>query len=149
MTTDEESLFTFRANARYALYCIVTTTIVALLSYSLLTRFDWGSLFFLLVTLVGMIWSGDQLLSHVELDLTEIRLHRLWRAPVRIAFRQMDSLQIAGRIFPAQVYCYHPLQPDGLLDLQELHTLTLPAVEEQDLLLELLQARATSLRIAE
>ena len=123
--------------------------IVALFAYSLITRFDWGSLFFLLVGLVGMFWSGDQLLSRVELDGTEIRLRRLWRQPARIAFRQMDALRVSGRIFPALVFTYHPILPEGLLDLQDLDTLTLPAVEEQSLLIDLLQARAGSLRIVD
>lgn len=58
----------------------------------------------------------------------------------------MDSLQApGGGTFSALVFTYHPLQPDGLLDLQSVDTLILPAVEEQELLVELLE-RATHLR---
>jgi hypothetical protein len=144
-----ESLFTFRPSARYALFLLVATVVVLMFGMSLAARFDWGSIFFLGVGLVGMVWSGDQVLSRVDLDVTEIRLRRLWRQPKQVAFRQMDSLQAAGRIFSALVFTYHPLQPDGLLDLQSVHTLILPAVEEQELLVELLKARAIHLRMNE
>lgn len=146
---EEESVFTFRPSARYAMYLMVTTVVVLLFVVSLVARFDWGSLFFLVASLVGMIWSGDQLLARVELDATEIRLRQLWRTPKQVAFRQMNSLEVAGRLFSTLVFTYHPLQPDGLLDLQDLQTLTLPALEEQDLLLHLLEARATNLKMGE
>ena len=144
---EEESVFTFRPSARYALYLLVTTVVVILFVVSLVARFDWGSLFFLTASLVGMIWSGDQLLTRVELDATEIRMRQLWRTPKQVAFRQMNSLEVAGRLFSSLVFTYYPLQPDGLLDLQDLYTLTLPALEEQDLLLHLLEARATNLKM--
>jgi hypothetical protein len=146
---DLESVFTFRPSVRYALYFSVATVVTLMFVFSLAARFDWGGLFFLGVGLVGMLWSGDQLLSRIELDATELRLRRPWRQPRQVAFRQMDALQIAGRLFAALVFTYHPLQDDGLLDLQDLHTLTLPAVEEQELLLSLLKARAAHLRMAE
>ena len=149
MTNDEESVFTFRPSARYALYFFATTGVVALFVFSLFARFDWGSLFFLIAGLIGMFWSGDQVLSRVELDVTELRLYRLWRQPVRVAFRQMDSVQASGRLFSVLVFTYHPMQPDGLLDLDDLDTLTVPAVEEQALLLDLLKARASNLREAD
>ena len=146
---DRESVFTFRPSTRYALYFIVTTTVVLLFMVSLFARFDWGSLFFLGVGLVGMGWSGDQLLSRIDLDVTELRFRQLWRQPKQVAFRQMDSLHIAGRLFSVPVIAYHPLETDGLLDLQDLLTLTLPAVEEQELLIHLLKARAIHLKMDE
>lgn len=146
---DEESLFTFRPSVRYALYFLAATVLVVMFVFSLVARFDWGSLFFLGVGLVAMAWAGDQLLSRIEVDVAELRLRKPWRRPRAVAFRQMDALHPAGRLFPALVFTYHPVQPDGLLDLQDIHTLTLPAVEEQELLLHLLRARAPHLKMAE
>lgn len=142
-----ESVFMFRPSLRYAIFFVVATLVVLLFVVSLIGRFDWGSLFFLGVGLVGMGWSGELLLSRVELDVDEIRLRRPWRKPQQVAFRQMDALHTAGRLFPAFVFTYHPLQPDGLLDLQSVEALTVPAVEEQELLIELLKVRAARLKL--
>ena len=40
---EEESVFTFRPSARYAMYLMVTTVVVLLFVVSLVARFDWGS----------------------------------------------------------------------------------------------------------
>jgi hypothetical protein len=53
----------------------------------------------------------------------------------RVRFGQLDNAVEAGRWMRRIVVTYYPLQPDGLVDLNQLSSLALPAVERQDLLL--------------
>ena len=60
----------------------------------------------------------------------------------RVEFRQLDSATEAGRLLRVVVVTYHPLLENGLLDLDDLRSVTLPAVNQQYELLELLQQHA-------
>jgi hypothetical protein len=59
----------------------------------------------------------------------------------RVEFRQLDDATVAGRVAHRIVVTYFPLRDNGLLDLDELRSLTLPAVDHQAELLALLESK--------
>ena len=61
--------------------------------------------------------------------------------PLQVQFRQLAEVSEEGRLQRVILLLYHPLCADGLVDLDDLHSLALPALEEQTDLLEILQAR--------
>lgn len=58
-----------------------------------------------------------------------------------VEFRQLAGISQEGRLFDVIVVLYHPVQANGLLDPEIVHSLHLPAVVEQEDLYDLLQER--------
>jgi hypothetical protein len=62
-------------------------------------------------------------------------------APQQVQFRQLVEVSEEGRFQRVIVLLYHPLRSQGLVELDDLRSLALPALEAQTDLLELLQTR--------
>jgi len=118
--------------------CLVLT---GLLGWSLVDAITAEELFFFGVSAAVTLWLGKAMGSQVHLDEQSIALHTPWRKPQRIQWRQMVSATEAGRFFRALSLLYYPQQPNGLLDLERVHYIILPAVVDQEQLLEAIEAR--------
>lgn len=106
--------------------------------WALWRQFDWITLLFFFGCLFAAGSFGVQLLARVEVDATGFRLETPLGSHA-VDFRQIDSADEAGRLLRVIVVTYHPLLENGLLNLDDLHSVTLPAVTQQYVLLELLQ----------
>ncbi|MEJ5248972.1 MAG: hypothetical protein WHS90_14445 [Caldilinea sp.] len=140
MRQTPESSLTYRATSLYIALVGASALAVALCAWSLWRQFDWVVLVFLVGCLYAAWTFGVQWRSHVTLDDQGLSLH----SPIqrlRIEFRQIDAVHESGRIARRLVVTYHPLQENGLLDLETLHATALPAVERQGELLATLQAQ--------
>ena len=80
-------------------------------------------------------------MSRVEVDDRGLTLLQPLASPQQVQYRQLAEVSEEGRLQRVILLLYHPLRPDGLLDLDDLRSLALPALEEQSDLLEILQAR--------
>lgn len=131
----------YRASSLYLVLITAGTVAVGLCAWSLWRQFDWIVLLFLLGCLYATLTFSVQWRSHVTLDAYGLWLHSpLQRC--RIEFRQLDAVHEAGRVTRRLVVTYHPLQENGLIDLETLRAVALPAVERQDELLATLQTEA-------
>ena len=132
---------TYRPVERYAFLGGAGLLAALFCAWALWRQFDWITLLFCFGCLFAAASFGSQLLARVELDAAGLRLVSPF-ARRRVEFRQLDSATEAGRLLRVIVVTYHPLAPNGLLDLEDLHSVTLPAVNQQYELLAMLQARA-------
>ena len=124
--------------SRYYLFTGLSLAAAALFGWSLYRANDPIDLLFLGAAVVGVAWYGSQAITRVAVANNTLVV----RAPLRtrrIEFRQLIEAVEAGRALKRIVVAYHPLRADGLVDLDETRTYTLPAVNFQDELLQLLQ----------
>lgn len=127
-----------RPISRYALFAGLSLAAAALFGWATLRANDPIDMLFLVASLGGVAWYGSQLLTRVVLEDDALLVREPWRRR-RIEFRQLIDVSEAGRALKRIVVAYHPLQADGLVDLDAVRTYTLPAVNFQDELLQVLQ----------
>jgi hypothetical protein len=97
--------------------------------------------FFFGVSAAVTLWLGRALFSRVQLDEQGITVAMPWRKAQQIAWRQVVSVNEAGRFFRGLSLLYYPQQANGLVDLEQVYSLVLPAVVDQEQLLEAIEAR--------
>lgn len=138
MTSDATT--TYRPTGQYGLLTAFGVAAAIFCAWALWRQFDWITLIFMVGCLYAALVFGDQWAARVEIDGQGLRLHTpLHRR--RVEFRQIDSATEAGRIARCIVVTYHPLASNGLLDLDTLHNVALPAVGDQEALLETLRGK--------
>lgn len=138
MTSDTTKIY--RPTAQYGLLTAFGAGAAIFCAWAIWRQFDWITLIFLCGCLFAAFTFASQWASRVEVDAQGFWLHAPLRRR-RVEFRQLDSAVEAGRIARGLAVTYHPLTTNGLLDLDELHSVALPAVADQTTLLELLRAR--------
>lgn len=136
----------YRPHPRYLLMIAVASICALALGWMLLRRFDWGAVIFLAFAAGLVIVALSSLFSRVEVEEQGIRLYRPLLPAVAIGFRQLSEVTEEGRLQRVILILYHPLRDDGLVELDDLRSQALPALEEQAELLELLQAKTPSAR---
>lgn len=138
MTSD--TTITYRPTGQYGLLTAFGAAAALFCAWALWQQFDWITLIFMIGCIYAAATFADQWAAHVEIDRQGFWL----RTPLRrrrVEFRQIDSATEAGRLARGIVVTYHPLASNGLLDLDTLHSVTLPAVGNQETLLDALRAR--------
>jgi len=121
-----------------ALGCLVLT---GLLGWSLRQGLRGDDLFFFLTIAAITVWFGHTLCSQIRLNERSIVLQTPLRGVQEVEFRQLVSVMETGRFMKSLSLLYYARQPDGLLDLDRVHHLLLPAVVDQENLLTTIQAR--------
>lgn len=132
---------TYRPHSRYVLITGIAAFSVLALIWLLLRRVELASVLFLLFAGALLFFAVRSMLSRVEVDNHGLTLVRPLAAPVQVQFRQLAEVSEEGRLQRVILLLYHPLRGDGLVDLDDLRSLALPALEEQSELLAVLQAR--------
>jgi len=140
MTELQQTPTHYRAASIYLFLLGASILAVLVCVWSLWVQFDWITLIFLFGCLYAAWTFGVQWRSRVALDLQGLSLHAPFQSQ-RVEYRQLDAAGEAGRLVRRIVVTYHPLRDNGLLDLDELRSVTLPAVDQQIELLALLEAK--------
>jgi len=136
----------YRPHPRYMLMIAIALICAFALGWMLLRSFDWGTLIFLAFAAGLLVIALSSLFSRVEVEDQGIRLARPLLPDIAISYRQLSEVTEEGRLQRVILILYHPLRDDGLVDLDDLRSQALPALEEQAELLELLQAKTPSTR---
>lgn len=152
--SDTPTLSTHRASMRYRLLAggaLLMTLLFAWELWRLAAQQSTtdgtllGAFLFCGVSLCILLWSGNAALTRVEIKRHGLVCHSamamLRGKPVPVEFRQLVSVTESGRGSGAITLVYHPRREDGLLDVYDVHSLSLPAMEEQAELMELLEKR--------
>jgi hypothetical protein len=132
----------YPSHIRYKFIALFCVLFMAGFGWQLTRNFSLDVLFFLVLSLGLLIWSLYAMFSYLEATAKSLTLFTPLRASRQIEFRQLISVSENGRFNPVLTLLYYPRQADGLLDLDDVHSLILPAVAEQQTLLELLEASA-------
>jgi hypothetical protein len=132
---------TFAPHPIYRWLTLVCLLLTGLMGWSLFDAITLEEFFFFLLSVTITLWFAITLLSQIRLDERTIALQTPLRGVQQVDFRQVVSAAEAGRLQRSLVVLYHPRQPDGLLDLDQIQALRLPAVVDQETLLTAIEAR--------
>jgi hypothetical protein len=132
---------TFQPSPIYLILLFIGLGLMALFAWELWQGATLGAALFLAVGGGLALWAGNALLTRLELTANALCVYSGWRGVRCVEFRQLAGVTEEGRFNPVIVLLYHPQLPTGLLDLDQVQTLLLPAVRNQAALLAQLQAR--------
>lgn len=130
----------YASDLRYKFIALLCLLFAASFGWNLTRRFAVETLFFFGLSLALLVWAVIAMLSHVDITADSIILVSPWRTSRQVGFRQLISVSENGRFNLVLTLVYHPRRADGLLDLDNAHSLILPAVTEQQELFERLEA---------
>lgn len=122
----------------FALLCILLTGVFG---WQLRAALDWGTLFFMVVTLWLTLRYARLVASRVELEADRVRLHTPLMPVREVEFRQFSGVHEEGRGLRSILLLYHPRTETGILDADDVRTLALPAVNKHEELLSALTAQ--------
>jgi len=129
----------YQAHLLYRWATLLLALLTLVLAWSVVQNFSREGIFFLLVMLAITGWFGRMIGQQVVLDERGLT----WTAPLRrsrrIDFGQLLGVGESGRFLLVLTLLYHPRQPTGLLDLEAVHSITLPTMAAQDQLLTMLR----------
>ncbi|MCC6165812.1 MAG: hypothetical protein IT329_01165 [Caldilineaceae bacterium] len=128
----------YAAHPRYKALAGVCAAMAALFGWQLRQGIDVGALLFLGAALALMLWYVRSWGSRVTLEPRRLRLQRPLDADTVVEFRQLAGVSEEGRFGQSILLHYHPLAADGRVELEEIRSLALPALQGQAALLEIL-----------
>ena len=151
-TLDDEETRDFKPTPRYALMTGAGLVVGLLLLWQLLAPlrhgvpFRWEQLLsgeglFSITSLVLAFYFARQAATRVTLTRRAITRAMPFSAPRTVELRQLMSVSTSGRAGNALILLYHPDRGDGLLDLDDVRSLVLPALDEQDALQSYLETQ--------
>jgi hypothetical protein len=129
-----------RSHPLYGGLTALLLLLTAVLTWSTVRDFSREGIFFLLIMVGVTLWFARLIGNRVVLDERSLTLQAPLRQPRRIEFRQLVSVSESGRLLVAPTLIYHPQEPTGLVDLERVQSLTLPALTRQEQLLATLTA---------
>ncbi|MCE7979918.1 MAG: hypothetical protein DYG89_01895 [Caldilinea sp. CFX5] len=132
---------TFAPHPIYRWLTLGGLLLTGLLGWDLFNIITPEEFFFFLLSVTITLWFGNTLFSQVRLDERTIALQTPLRGVQQLDLRQVVSATEAGRLQRSLALLYHPRQPDGLLDLDQIQSLRLPMVVDQENLLAAIEAR--------
>lgn len=132
---------TFAAHPIYRWLTLGCSLLTGLLGWDLFDAITLEEFFFFLLSVTITLWFGNALFSQVRLDERTIALQTPLRGVQQLDLRQVVNATEAGRLQRSLALLYHPRQPDGLLDLDQIQSLRLPMVVDQESLLAAIEAR--------
>lgn len=104
-------------------------------------HFAWPTLFFFVCALGFVVVNLRWATTSIELTPTGMTVYRRLAAPQPINFRQMATVEVAGRTLKGITLIYYPLNERKLIDLDNPRSLFLPGLNDQAQLLEILQTQ--------
>lgn len=128
----------YRSHPLYIWLTALSLFLTLMLTWSTMRGFSREGLFFSLLMLAITLWFARLIGNRVVLDERGLTFQAPLRRPRRVEFRQLISVSESGRLLIAPILLYHPQQATGLVDLELVQSLTLPALTQQDQLLAIL-----------
>ena len=132
---------TYTGHNLYRLLTALCLLLAALFGWQLINRWDWGALLFLGVALWSALRCFRLMASKVEIAADRVRVRVPGATPHEVEFRQFAAIYEEGRGLKSILLLYHPRRADGLFELDQELTLSLPAVNEHDALFQALTAQ--------
>jgi hypothetical protein len=128
----------YLAHPKYRFLVLACAVLGVLFAWQLRAGFEVGTALFLIIILGLLVWYSQALGSRVVVEPTRLVLHRPLATTRAVEFRQLAGVSEEGRFGQAILVLYHPLGEQGLVVLDEIQSLALPTVRNQDALLAML-----------
>lgn len=123
----------------YAASALLCSVLALPFFWQLARGFEPGALLFALICLGIGLWQWRAFRTQVATEGDRLVIHAPLSSTRRIEFGQLLDVVQEGRVNPTLLIMYHPRAADGRIDLDDVQTVTLPALQEQSTLLERLE----------
>ena len=135
---------TFSGHRLYQLLTALCVLLALAFGWQLFTSWDWGELLFLGLALWLAARCVILMSSKVIVGADRVRVQTPLRTPREVEFRQITEVHEEGRGLRSVLVLYHPRNDAGIVTIDELLTLALPAVNDHEALLAALQAQVSA-----
>lgn len=129
----------YPARRIYQIFALIGLVMTLLFVWTLSQTFDWLTLLFMVSTAFFMMVNARWMLMRAELTPSGLTIHGPFDQTTHIDFRQMAEVHEAGRMAPGVGIVYYGLAENGLIEMDELQTIFLPALEDQQEFLQILR----------
>lgn len=123
----------------YSVSVVICLALSLLFGWQLARGFEVGALLFFGVCLAIAAWQWRAARTRVALHEDRLIVSMPFSNDREVEFRQLLDVVQEGRVNPSIMVIYHPRTEDGLIALDDVETLTLPAVQDQPTLLDRLE----------
>ena len=122
------------------MFLIVCVALTLLFGWSLWQTPTIQTGFFCVICLGAAFWYGQMSLSSVTITENSLVYDSLLRSRQEVEFRQLIEVSENGRFGQAITLLYYPVLTTGLVDLENVQSLFLPQVIDQETLYSTLVA---------
>ena len=131
----------YRASLRYWLLALGGLGATVLLIFDIITRgVTWDALLFALIGLLGGLWALWMATTRVYVSNQGLIVRR-FTAVYQVDYQQIRSATLEGRLLSVVTIVFHPRLDNGLIDTEQVGSLLIPALVDQDQLIEQIEAR--------
>jgi hypothetical protein len=130
----------YRASPRYWVLAVAGLGATALLLVDMLRGVRWDTVLFAAVGVIGGLWALWMATTRVYVADDGLVVKR-FTASYKIDYRQMLSADRQGRVLGVLSILFHPRRADGLIDTEQVGSMLIPALVDQDQLIDLLAQR--------
>jgi hypothetical protein len=130
----------YRASPRYWVLAIAGLGAAALLLIDLFRGVRWDTALFALIGLVGGLWALWMATTRVYVTDDGLIIKR-FTAAYRVDFQQMLGADVQGRFLSVLSIVFHPRLESGLIDTEQVGSMLVPALVDQEQLVELIEHR--------
>jgi hypothetical protein len=132
---------TYPVQQWYSVSVVICLALCLLFAWQLTRGFEVGALLFFGVCVAIAAWQWRAARTRVAIHEDRLIVTAPFSSDREVEFRQLLDVVQEGRVNPSIMVLYHPRSEDGLLALDDVETLTLPAVQDQITLLDRLEGQ--------
>jgi hypothetical protein len=132
---------TYNTHPRYRIFALVSLLLTGLFAWDLLDGLEPAIGLFAVVCCGLFLWYVRAMLTSVVLSEDRVVLHVPLSQPRAVEFRQLMTVSEEGRIAREILIMYHPTCEQGLVDLDDVRSMSLPVMVDQTSLLATLNDR--------
>ncbi len=130
----------YRASLRYWVLAIAGLGATLLLIIDMFNGVSWDELLFAVIGIFGGMWALWMATTRVYVSNQGLIVRR-FTAAYRVDYQQILSASIEGRFLSIVSIVFHPRLDDGLIDTEQVGSIMIPSLVDQEQLIEQLEAR--------
>ena len=126
---------TYTAHPRYRIFALVSLLLAGLFAWDLFDGFEPAIGLFAVVCFGLFLWYARAMLTRVVLVADRVILRIPLSRPCAVEFRQLMTVSEEGRMAREILIMYHPTREQGLVDLDDVRSIGIPSMVDQNSLL--------------
>lgn len=133
----------YRASLRYWILAVGGLGATLLLVFDMLNGVTWDEVLFALIGALGGLWALWMATTRVYVSSQGLIVRR-FTTVYQVDYQQILSASVGGRFLSVVTIIFHPRLDNGLIDTEQVGSLLVPSLADQEQLIEQLEARIPS-----
>ncbi len=130
----------YRVSLRYWVLAIAGLGATLLLIVDMFDRVTWDGVLFAVIGALGGLWALWMATTRVYVSNVGLIVRR-FTAVYHVDYQQIVSASVEGRFLSVISVVFHPRLDNGVIDTDQVGSLLIPALVDQEQLIEQLEAR--------